>query len=432
MLLVCYKVRLRSIIPDTFSLVAIDGRDLRSLMNELFLIRIFGDGGAPVTQKVSSILAEMDAEILDIGHSVIHNNLSLGILINLPVKDRITSAQLEERFMSVAEKIIISSVTSDSYELWVKKQGAPRYVLTLLARRLRASHLSAVSELIVKSDLKVDAIKRLSGRVSRRSDFVKTKACVEFSIRGEPKKSFRKNLLSVGNEFQIDVALQEDGIYRRHRRLIAFDMDSTLIAKEVIDELADRFNVGEQVRKITAKAMAGELDFTDSLRSRVNLLKGMDAADLHQVAAKIPLSEGAESLFRALNHLGYKTAIISGGFSFFGNKLKSKLGIDYIYGNQLEIEGGRLTGKLTGQIIGAEQKAQILEKIAQKENISLKQTIAVGDGANDLPMLSVAGLGIAFRAKPLVRRVAKHSISNLGLDSLLYLMGIRDFEIDKF
>ena len=244
MRLVCYKVCLHSIIPDTFSLVATDGRVLRSLMNELFLIRIYGDGGAPVTQKVSSILAELDADILDIGHSVIHNNLSLGILVNLPATDRITPEQLEKRFVSVTERILISSVTSDSYELWVKKQGAPRYVLTLLARRLKASHLSAVSELIVRSELKVDAIKRLSGRVSRQSDFVSTKACVEFLIRGEPEKTFREKLLAVGNEFQIDVALQEDGIYRRHRRLIAFDMDSTLIATEIIDELADRFNVG--------------------------------------------------------------------------------------------------------------------------------------------------------------------------------------------
>ena len=431
MQVVCYKVYLHTIIPNTFPLVAVEDRDLRSHMTELFLIRIFGDGGSPVTQKVSSILADMDAEILDIGHSVIHNNLSLGLLVHLPESDRSAPVKLERRLGSVAEKIIISPVNLDSYELWVQNQGAPRYVLTLLARRLKASHLSAVSDLIAGSDLKVDAIKRLSGRISRRSDFGSTKACVEFSIRGEPQKSFRENLLAVGNEFQIDVALQEDGIYRRHRRLIAFDMDSTLIATEVIDELADRFSVGEKVRAITAKAMAGELDFADSLRRRVELLEGMESIDLEQVASKIPLAEGAESLFKTLNHLGYKTAIISGGFTFFGNQLKEKLGIDYVFGNQLEIQEGKITGKLIGQIIGAEQKAEILENIAQKENISLKQTIAVGDGANDLPMLSVAGLGIAFKAKPLVRKVAKHSISNLGLDSLLYLMGIRDFEINK-
>ena len=429
--MVCYKVCLPNIIPDTLLIVAADDGDLRSLMNDLFLIRIFGDGGAPVTQKVSSILADMDADILDIGHSVIHDNLSLGILVYLPSSNRSIPGELEDRLGSIAEKILISSVSLDSYEVWVQNQGAPRYVLTLLARKLKASHLSVVSDLIARSDLKVDAIKRLSGRISRKSESNSTKACVEFSIRGEPQKSFRESLLAVGNEFQIDIALQEDGIYRRHRRLIAFDMDSTLIATEVIDELADRFNVGEQVKTITAQAMAGELDFADSLRRRVGLLKGMSSVDLQHVAAKIPLAEGAESLFKTLNHLGYKTAIISGGFSFFGNQLKEKLGIDYVFSNQLEIQEGRLTGKLIGKIIGAEQKAEILEDIAQREKISLKQTIAVGDGANDLPMLSVAGLGIAFKAKPLVRRVAKHSISNLGLDSLLYLMGIRDFEIKK-
>ena len=428
---VCYKVCLPDNIPDTSSIVAADDGDLRSLMNELFLIRIFGDGGAPVTQKVSSILADMDADILDIGHSVIHNNLSLGILICLPSSNKSTPEELEGRLGSIAEKILITSVNSDSYELWVDNQGAPRYVLTLLARKLKASHLSAVSELIARDDLKVDAIKRLSGRISRKSDPDSTKACVEFSIRGQPQKSFKESLLAVGNEFEIDMALQEDGIYRRHRRLIAFDMDSTLIATEIIDELADRFSVGEQVRTITAQAMAGELDFADSLRRRVKLLKGMNSIDLQQVAAKIPLAEGAESLFKTLNHLGYKTAIISGGFTFFGNKLREKLGVDHVFGNQLEIQEGRLTGRLIGKIIGAQQKAEILEDIAQKEKISLKQTIAVGDGANDLPMLSVAGLGIAFKAKPLVRKAAKHSISNLGLDSLLYLMGIRDFEISK-
>ena len=325
--MVCYKVCLPNIIPDTLLIVAADDGDLRSLMTDLFLIRIFGDGGAPVTQKVSSILADMDADILDIGHSVIHDNLSLGILVYLPSSNRSIPGELEDRLGSIAEKILISSVSLDSYEVWVQNQGAPRYVLTLLARKLKASHLSVVSDLIARSDLKVDAIKRLSGRISRKSESNSTKACVEFSIRGEPQKSFRESLLAVGNEFQIDIALQEDGIYRRHRRLIAFDMDSTLIATEVIDELADRFNVGEQVKTITAQAMAGELDFADSLRRRVGLLKGMSSVDLQHVAAKIPLAEGAESLFKTLNHLGYKTAIISGGFSFFGNQLKEKLGI---------------------------------------------------------------------------------------------------------
>ncbi|MBA58861.1 MAG: phosphoserine phosphatase SerB [Gammaproteobacteria bacterium] len=401
-------------------------------MEDLFLIRIFGDGGKSLTTRMSALLAEVEADILDIGQSVIHNNLSLAMLVYIPNQKTDALLKIEEKLATVSEKFVFARVSSERYEKWVEKQGAPRYVLTLLARKIRASHMAAVTELISTDNLKVDGIKRLSGRVSRNSVNTSSKACFEFSIRGKPTQKFRENLIAISSKSQVDIALQEDGIYRRHRRLVAFDMDSTLIAAEVIDELGDLAGVGAQVKKITARAMAGELDFSDSLRRRVSLLQGLSESSLEKVASMMPLTEGVEQLFKILNRLGYKTAIISGGFTFFGDKLKSRLGIDHVYANELEIKENCLTGQVLGPIIGAQQKSEILQQIAARENISLEQTIAVGDGANDLPMLSASGLGIAFNAKPMVRKAANQSISTLGLDSLLYLMGIRDHELNTF
>ena len=253
-----------------------------------------------------------------------------------------------------------------------------------------------------------------------------TKACVEFSLKGTPDESFREQLLALCADLDIDVALQEDSIFRRNRRLIAFDMDSTLIRTEVIDELAILAGVGDEVAAITERAMHGELDFSQSLAQRVSLLKGLKESALAEVAAALPLSEGVEHLFQILNRLGYKTAVLSGGFDYFGKVLQQKLGIDYVFANRLEIVDGELTGRVIPPVVDAVRKADLLRDIAKKEGILMQQTIAVGDGANDLAMLDAAGLGIAFHAKPLVRESAGHSISNLGLDSLLYLMGFRD------
>ncbi len=395
-------------------------------MNELVLISVSGEDEPGITATITKLLGDFDVDILDVGQSVIHNHLSLGILANVQgsLEELYKALQLESRQFDI--QIKYSPVTEESYEQWVDLQGASRYILTLLARRIKASHLSAVSEIITGNALNIDNITRLSGRVPLRENDELSKACVEFSLRGKPSESFRQQLLVLCADLDIDVAVQEDGIYRRNRRLIAFDMDSTLIKTEVIDELATEAGVGDEVSRITARAMAGELDFRESLMNRVSLLKGLPESVLKSVASRLPMMEGAEHLFETLNHLGYKTAILSGGFTYFGEVLQAKLNIDYMYANTLEIKNGQLTGKVLQPIVDADQKAILLRELAIKEGISLQQTIAVGDGANDLAMLDAAGLGIAFHAKPLVRESAGQSISNLGLDSLLYLMGIRD------
>ncbi len=398
-------------------------------MNELVLISVSGEDRPGITATIAKLLGDWDVDILDLGQSVIHNHLSLGILANMPTEsDQVTRAlRLASRRLNV--QIRFAPISEESYADWVGLRGASRYILTLLARKVKASHIAKVSEVISENGLNIDNITRLSGRVPLADADETSKACVEFSLRGSARDSFREELLAVCSDLDIDIAVQEDGIYRRNRRLIAFDMDSTLIRTEVIDELAQEAGVGDAVAVITSRAMAGELDFKESLRRRVSLLKGLPESALVKVAGRLPLTEGVEHLFQTLNHLGYKTAILSGGFNYFGEVLKEALAIDYVFANELEIVDGRLTGRVPDPIVDAERKASLLRELAEQQGISLKQTIAVGDGANDLAMLDIAGLGIAFHAKPLVRETAGHSISNLGLDSLLYLMGIRDAEV---
>ena len=399
-------------------------------MREILLINVSGPDKPGVTSTVTDLLARYDVNVLDIGQAVIHDTLTLGMVVEVPVASESSPILKDVLFACHGLGMVVRfiPIAESEYEDWVAGQGKDRYIVTLLARKITARQIAAVTRIVAQHGLNIDNISRLSGRISLAHESGDQKACVELSVRGAPGDiaMMRAQFLEVAGELGVDIAFQADNAYRRNRRLVCFDMDSTLIEAEVIDELAKAAGVGEQVASITEQAMRGELDFTQSFKRRVAFLKGLDQSVLEEIAHRLPITEGAEHLIRALKALGYKTAILSGGFNYFGRYLQQKLGIDYVFANELAIADGKVTGEVAGQVVDGKRKAELLRELAQKEGLNLQQVIAVGDGANDLPMLSLAGLGIAFRAKPLVKENADHSISTLGLDAILYLLGVRD------
>ena len=399
-------------------------------MEEQILIRIPGKDRRGLTASVMSILAKYDAQILDMGQADIHSSLSLGILIR--TSDEHSGQVMKELLFKATElgvNIGFEPISDEAYEEWVRGQGKNRYILTLIGRSLSARQIGAAAKVFTAQGLNIDSIKRLTGRVSLQHPEKNVRACIEFSLRGTPqdREKMQAELMKLSAEMEMDFSFQKDDMYRRMRRLICFDMDSTLIQTECIDELAKRAGVGDQVAAITEQAMRGEIDFKESFTRRVALLKGLDSSVMKEIAENLPVTEGTERLMTVLKTYGYKIAILSGGFTYFGEYLQRRFGIDYVYANELEIgEDGKLTGRFVGEIVDGHRKADLLKLIAQMEKVNLAQTIAVGDGANDLPMISEAGLGIAFHAKPRVVANAKQSINTLGLDGVLYFLGFKD------
>ena len=407
---------------------------MEKLNSEIILVRITGEDRPGLTSSIMEVLAQYDVTILDIGQADIHNTLTLGILFRSAESN---SGHIMKNLLFKASNLGVNirfyPVSTDEYNNWVSMQGKNRYILTLLGRKLSARQIQAVTSVLAEQGLNIDAIRRLTGRIPLDEHKENIRACIEFSVRGTPRdrEEMQGKLLKLSSELSMDFSFQLDNMYRRMRRLICFDMDSTLIETEVIDELAVRAGVGDKVKAITERAMRGEIDFKESFTERVALLKGLDESVMKEIAENLPITEGVDRLMYVLKQYGYKIAILSGGFTYFGNYLKNKYGIDYVYANELEIVDGKLTGRYVGEIVDGRRKAELLKLIAQVERVDIAQTIAVGDGANDLPMLSEAGLGIAFHAKPRVVANAQQAINTIGLDGVLYFLGFKDSYLEE-
>jgi phosphoserine phosphatase len=402
-------------------------------MHETILIHFSGRDRPGLTAELTAILASYDTCVLDIGQAVVHETLSLGLLVDIPRGESFRGLQetLVARSKKLDLQVNFTPIAKADLDEWISSQGKDQFIVTILGRTISANHLARVSGIIAQHGLNVDRIERLSGRLSLAVHTPDANACVELMVSGDAssEQSMRAEFLETAHDLKIDIAFQRESIFRRNRRLFAFDMDSTLIEGEVIDELAKLAGVGDQVMKVTESAMRGEIEFQESFRRRVALLRGLPETKVRELLHTIPLVQGAEQLIATLKMLGYKTAILSGGFNFFARHLQTRLGLDYVFANDLDIADGVVSGMVRTPIVDGARKAELLREIVQQENISLDQVVAVGDGANDLPMLGIAGMGIAFRAKPLVRQTASHAVSFLGLDSLLYLIGVRDRDL---
>jgi phosphoserine phosphatase len=404
---------------------------MNSTFPATYLVHFSGPDKPGLTAALTAVLVQHNVRILDIGQAVVHENVSLGILIETPHGSdfNLLRSLLHHRAHELGLLARFTAITGDALEHWAHGLHHQHFIVTVLGRSITAEQLARISALIAGHGMNIERIERLSGQLSPRD--ASAQACVELLLSGDTAReaAMRADFLATAKLLSVDIAFQRESIFRRNRRLFVFDMDSTLIQGEVIDELAAMAGVGEQVSQITRAAMRGEIDFDASFTRRLALLRGLREERVYALLDSIPLAEGAERLIKTLKLLGYKTAILSGGFTFFARALQERLGIDSIHANELEIAHGAVTGRVIPPIINGSRKAALLAEIADRDGISLEQVVAVGDGANDIPMLNVAGMGIAYRAKPIVRESADQSISCLGLDGLLYLLGVRDRDL---
>lgn len=393
-------------------------------MNQrMILLTMTGPDRPGIIAAVTGQIAEAGARIRDIEQTVTHTLLSLSIVIDFPTGESDKKPLIKELLYLAKEvglDLDFSVIGEADYR---RKSTRDAHVVTMMGGEVSALAIARVGKILAEHGVNIERVSKLNQGDLR---------CVELLVTAPPEldvRTMNRQLLHAGTRLGVDIAVQRENLYRRAKRLVVMDMDSTLIQIEVIDELARIAGVGEEVAAITERAMNGELDFPAALRERVALLQGLSAAALEEVYRNIPFTPGAKTLVRVLKRLGFKTAVISGGFSYFADRIKEDLGLDYAYANELEIVDGLVTGRLSGQIVDGGRKAELLEEIAAKEGVTLDQAIAIGDGANDLPMLGKAGLGIAFNAKARVREEADYHINQQRLDSILYLLGISEREM---
>lgn len=403
-------------------------------MHEIVLINVTGTDRPQACAVITATIAALGASVLEVHQAVVLGSVSLGVLVQLAATEQapLFRQSVEAQASALGLQVRFAAWTHADLAQWQAQRAGPRQVITLMGRQLSAQAVAEVTGLAEQAGLRLETIEPLSRPQVAGTETLgagaPSKVCLELTLSGQiaDAAGLRSAFLALSDALNIDIALQADSVYRCHRRLAVFDMDSTLIEAEVIDELAKAHGIGDRVSEITERAMRGELDFKASFRERLALLKGLDVSVLDAIGAQLRLTEGAEVLFAELKRLGYKTAILSGGFTYFARQLQARLGIDYVFANELQVVDGRCTGVAVEPIVDAQRKADLLQELADREGLSLEQTVAVGDGANDLPMLALAGLGVAFRAKPLVRQSARQAISTLGLDGVLYLLGQRD------
>ncbi|CAO1666331.1 phosphoserine phosphatase SerB [Salinicola sp. NYA28a] len=397
-------------------------------MSQRFVVRATGPARPGQTAALGTALVSAHCRLLDLNQHVAFGEVTLEALVE-------TAEDLEALLPSAGDVFgldcRVEKVSAESEALWKDVAKDARWVLTLMAPALSAEVMAEVGALTAEQGLVIERVKRLSAGCQLDTAGSPAGACLEWRLSGAvaDSASLREKILALSDRFGVDVALQPANLWRRHRRLVCFDMDSTLIQAEVIDELARRHGVYDEVAAITERAMRGELDFQQSFRERMRKLEGLDESVLAEIAESLPLMPGLERLMRYLKHLGYRTAILSGGFTYFARYLQERLGFDEIHANELIIRDGKVSGEVQEPIVDADRKAMMLRQIAEREGWDLAQTVAVGDGANDLKMLAVAGMGVAYHAKPLVRQQAQQSVSACGLDGLLYLLGYSESDL---
>lgn len=380
------------------------------------LIRVSGRDRPGVIGDLLGLLAGAGAEIEDMEQLVVRERLTLDVLVRIAQAD--SSLIRDILYWGHTQRL---AVDFEQVEATSQRSMLPRHAITVLGEELTADALAAVSVAVADTDGTIDRIVRLATEPVTAYDLAVIAGDVD---------AMRRRLMQIARDHRIDIAVQAGGLERRAKRLVVMDVDSTLIRDEMIDLLAEEAGCSDQVVAITERAMRGELDFEGSLRERVRLLKGLELSAIERVRGRIRLTPGARTFVRTLKRLGFAVAIVSGGFTVFTDWLQDQLDLDHAYGNTIEISGDRLTGEILGTVVDRARKAELLAEIAAAEGVPLSQTVAIGDGANDLDMLAAAGMGIAFNAKPAVREQAEVTVSVPYLDAILFMLGLRGTDVD--